>query len=183
MNAQVSQANRATLVVAAAVAAVLLIALGLAALAMTRDSGGRAAGYLSGEIEEDPNGTSRTFPQVGVTLDPAPGDAQPKVSLEEAVAAAKADGIRPDAQEAVKPVGALSLLSKSMLGSEGNGTEGVRDQLVWDINYQDAPPAIRGPVDAPEMDVAPCDLHILVDANTGEVLEGFQVDCQVAKAQ
>ncbi|MCW2792901.1 MAG: hypothetical protein JWO76_1999 [Nocardioides sp.] len=118
------------------------------------------------------------FPAVGVSLVPAPS-AKPAIDMATAIKAAVEDAIRPDVQSVTRPVATLALMSKNLNAPVGDLVSNeVKDLLVWDVAYPDAPQEIRGPSDAEPAMAPPCDLHVLVNATTGNVLEGFQVGCR-----
>jgi hypothetical protein len=61
-----------------------------------------------------------------------------------------------DSQPVVKPVTTLSSLGRI---------------LVWDVRFPNDPSISRGPGDSP---VPRCDLHVIVNANTAEIIDRAQ---------
>lgn len=72
--------------------------------------------------------------------------------------------MRPDVQASIKPVVTLAR---------------YRDILVWDVTFPDARVQVYGPIgrdSTHDDEIPPCDLHVIVNATTAEIIEGFQ-DC------
>jgi len=129
--------------------------------------------------------TPLSFPSLGTTLQSAPADATPSIGAGAAVEAARADGVRPDAQESIKPVVRLVSMETYIPDPQSESgapakTVAPPEVLAWDVTYPDAPQVLHGPMGRPAMKAAPCDLHVMVDANTGHVIESFQADCRVS---
>lgn len=119
---------------------------------------------------------AEVFDAVGVTVKEPPSDTKPAVTGAEAIAAVAADGLRPDIQESAAPVARLVTYRKHL-----GDTKLDVDVLVWDVVFADAPQADHGGPAGIERDETPlpCDLHVIVDATTGQVIEGFQTGCTV----
>ena len=128
----------------------------------------------SGEREQG----VQEFREVGVVLRPAPQSASPAVSKSQALEAIRADGLGNNLQA---PRATLKLLTKA-LPSFATG-EPIDNALAWDVVFPNAPSRVHQPNyrsgSQAQVEGAPCDLHVIVDAQTGVVLEGFQVDCRI----
>ena len=120
--------------------------------------------------------SSEEFAGVGVATTSAPSTASPAVSQREALAAVRADGMGNGLPD---PTMTLKSFTKSepMLAT-GKRMTGA---LVWDVVFVDAPLAVHTPshYSGPSIEPVPCDLHVIVDAESAEVLEGFQAGCVV----
>lgn len=96
----------------------------------------------------------------------------------------EADGLRPDVQSAITPEVSLRSFTNSLLGRTSPAADEEPlyvDTLVWDVVYPLAPQIVHGPVDLDrsKLDPPPCDLHVIVDAMTGAIIEGFQANCSL----
>lgn len=164
------------------VAAAGLLAVVVSASALLADDGAPADPRSQGDLSSwnavyGPGAEpTQVFEAVGNSLVQAPDSMEPAVGPEEAVRAALEDGLRLDVQEAISPRVTLAVLTKDAMGQTG-GEPQMSERLVWDLAFLDAPASIHGPMDADLPEVSPCDLHILVDAVTGVVIEGYQLGC------
>lgn len=122
------------------------------------------------------------FPVEGVVLAPVPNGTAATIRAALAVSAAAADGIRPDVQSSITPIATLKTFTNSVLGQSAAppfGPPKYKDILVWDVRFPSAPVQLHGPINrdtSHDADLPPCDLHVIVDATTAAVIEGFQ-DC------
>lgn len=116
---------------------------------------------------------------VGLKVSTPPSNANPTVSAPAAIEIANQNGIRPDVQTTIKPVARL-VIASTTFNQGADLTDALSNSLVWDVDYPDAPQEIHSPVDGPSKITGdPCDLHVLVNAITGVVIEGFQTGCSV----
>lgn len=109
---------------------------------------------------------------MGVSFSPAPDGVVPQFSSAQALKIVAEDGIRSDVQALITPVAKLRVYAKTM-----GGERYAQNLLVWDVVFPAAMQQYHGPMDRKPIQPVPCDLHVVVDANRGVVLEGFQVGC------
>jgi hypothetical protein len=119
---------------------------------------------------------------MGVTLEPPPFGASPVIDARAALAAVREDGMQPEIQQTIDPIVRLASFTNPILGQTGGppfGPPKYADVLVWDVVYPDAPVELHGPVGSSNLKPDPCDLHVIVDATTAKIIEGFQASCHV----
>ena len=167
-----------SLVIAATVGTASLASAGNNSREPTRDVPGSAR--LA--VPLDAEAGTESFPVEGAVLTPVANGTPSRIDAAAATAAAATDGIRFDVQSTIKPVVTLKNFTNTLLGQSGEppfGPPKYLDVLVWDVKFPDAPVQVYGPIgrDASHDDeISPCDLHVIVDATTAAVIEGFQ-DC------
>lgn len=173
-----SRALRGGLRTASVVGAVAVIALGGMLLKIHQEADSPVSGTVAGT--RSPTAATESFledfPAVGVTLSAPSQDASPPVSPDAALRAVSKDGLGGSAEPSSIT---LAIADKKLPSADGSSNKlNMSRQLVWHVIFRDAPSEVRRPVgQASDSAAPPCDLHVLVNADTGEVLEGFQVDC------
>jgi len=143
-------------------------------LALERSrTGGHSDAHPAATGAEPQPTASQTFPAVGVVLTTG-GNIAHALSAADAIKAAADDGMRQDVQSTVAPVASLEMYTKSLGGAVPVSIP------VWDVVYPNAPQQVYGPKDSDKpISAPPCDLHVIVNATTGAVIEGFQSGCSL----
>lgn len=171
-------------------AGLAVAATAIAASILTHSDAGQSK---SQPVQSGPEPTAaqapvQTFPAVGATLVAPPPGTNASITSADAIASVRADGMRSDIQNSIKPIASLAIFDNSALSAYDRDATPpsniFKDLLVWDVVFPDAPQELHAPVgvDTSGIEPLPCDLHVIVNARTGEVVEGFQVGCSVAKA-
>jgi hypothetical protein len=125
-----------------------------------------------------------SFSGVGAQIAAPPVGAVPAISSQDAINIVRADGIRSDVQAAIDPIVKLGSFTNTILGQSDAASLGppkYLNTLVWDVTFPNAPQRIYGGFGQTASAVPdPCDLHVIVDAMTGDVIEGFQASCHLS---
>lgn len=153
--------------------------------------GGGVAGVVGATAGSDPTtptGTNvsapRTYPTVGVALDPPPPGVQPSVSSVSAWAVWQSIGIHPEAAKVARSAAIeLGDFTNNMYGtinSDNSVTPTFQHRLSWIVSFQGVPETPIGPAPPPGVTLPPkptvnCDFFLVVDAATGGYLSAYDV--------
>jgi hypothetical protein len=128
--------------------------------------------------------TPTVYRDVGARLEPPQAGRRAQIGASEALVRFRSSGMLPGIERQARGRTRIALVnfSDDVLGQwDANGPVRleVQNVLAWVIVFPDVPVSVGGPVPRPGQPAAPvrafrADMHVVVDAATGKVIEAFQ---------